>query len=395
MRRRTFLAGLGAMSLLPRLARAEEGGPYLVLYWAAGGWDQSFVFDPHFESGSIDRDPDAQEASSGALSWASNRERPTVDSFFGEHAEHAAIVNGIAVGSISHAKCTQLILTGGRTEDLADFPTRLAAQVAPELAMPAVLLSGPRFPGTDGGSAVAFGADLYGILDGSLPAGAGYNPDQEAVLQAWLAREAERVDLGAHSDAYVEGLARYTQLGEDIGSLELAEEPLFRDEVNTGVAALSGGLARAMVVKGRNPVLFSWDTHTSNHHQQGPNFEQAFDELAYILDRLDQTPAPDGGMLSEHTLVVAMSEMGRTPVLNSSDGKDHWPYASALFVGRGVNAGVFGATDQALAGQPIDLASGAASSAGEILTPTHLIGGLEQLFGLEPSTTPFTAPFSS
>lgn len=394
--------GLGAGGLLgalgPRLrsARADAGGPYLLLYWANGGWDQSFVFDPHFEIDSIDRDPEASSASVGDLVYASNSSRPTVDAFMATHGDRTAIINGVAIGSISHQKCTRLMMTGGRSDDLSDFPTRLAAGSGPELAMPAVLLSGPRFPGTLGGSAVAFGPKLSGIVSGDLPSGAAYSPGDEALLQSWLAGEATRLDLGEQGVAYQEGLSRYGLLGEQIGELALQDGAGFDEQLDTGLAALSRGLSRCMVIEGTTPDLSQWDTHNGNHQQQDRNFENAFDELSRIFDLLDATSAPEGGTLAEHTLVLAMSEMGRTPVLNPAQGKDHWPWGSLMAVGYGVRAGTFGATDAALAATRIDLETGAEDASGTTLTPQHLIAALHEVFGLDSGDgiTPFRAPFS-
>ena len=54
----------------------------------------------------------------------------------------------------------------------------------------------------------------------------------------------------------------------------------------------------------------------------------------------------ENGLLDE-TLVVVMSDMGRTPQVNASSGRDHWTYAySVLFAGAGIRGGtVHGVTD--------------------------------------------------
>jgi arylsulfatase A-like enzyme len=64
--------------------------------------------------------------------------------------------------------------------------------------------------------------------------------------------------------------------------------------------------------------------------------------LSALLADLD-----DRGLLDE-TLVVAMGEMGRTPRINKTAGRDHWGAAqSVLLAGGGVRGGqVYGATDQ-------------------------------------------------
>ena len=52
--RRSLLQGAGALGLLGaalghRSARAA-GPRRLVIWWSGGGWDTSYVFDPHFET---------------------------------------------------------------------------------------------------------------------------------------------------------------------------------------------------------------------------------------------------------------------------------------------------------------------------------------------------------
>jgi uncharacterized protein (DUF1501 family) len=52
--------------------------------------------------------------------------------------------------------------------------------------------------------------------------------------------------------------------------------------------------------------------------------------------------------LHEDTLLVVMSEFGRTPRLNADAGRDHWPHAQSILLGgAGISAGaVHGATDK-------------------------------------------------
>jgi uncharacterized protein (DUF1501 family) len=54
----------------------------------------------------------------------------------------------------------------------------------------------------------------------------------------------------------------------------------------------------------------------------------------------------DRGLLDD-TLVVVMSEMGRTPKINGNGGRDHWTYCySMALAGAGVRGGtVHGASD--------------------------------------------------
>ncbi len=90
----------------------------------------------------------------------------------------------------------------------------------------------------------------------------------------------------------------------------------------------------------------SWDTHGQHFRQMKsslcPTFDTAFATLVEDLD--------ERGLL-ETTLVLANAEFGRTPKVNRSAGRDHWPWAYSLaLAGGGVGRGVvYGATDKVAA----------------------------------------------
>lgn len=104
-------------------------------------------------------------------------------------------------------------------------------------------------------------------------------------------------------------------------------------------------LARRLVERGVRFVevsLHGWDTHSNNF--------TATPDLCEKLDRGLATLVSDlhgRGMLRD-TLVVVATEFGRSPKINGSLGRDHYPKAfSAALFGGGVKGGfVFGATNQ-------------------------------------------------
>lgn len=84
-----------------------------------------------------------------------------------------------------------------------------------------------------------------------------------------------------------------------------------------------------------------WDTHRNGFGQlmnyHCPIFDRAFSAL---LEDLSVR-----GLL-DSTLVVAMGEMGRTPKINKTGGRDHWATCSTLWAGAGVQGGrIVGETD--------------------------------------------------
>jgi len=86
----------------------------------------------------------------------------------------------------------------------------------------------------------------------------------------------------------------------------------------------------------------AWDTHTHNFsilkENKLPYLDQTYTALMEDLSCR--------GLLDE-TLVVLMSEMGRTPRINGNGGRDHWTYCySVVFAGAGIRGGtVHGASD--------------------------------------------------
>jgi hypothetical protein len=94
---------------------------------------------------------------------------------------------------------------------------------------------------------------------------------------------------------------------------------------------------------------FGWDTHEHNFsilRYYLPQLDLVYGSLMEDLDRQ--------GLLDE-TLVVLMSDFGRTPGVNRTAGRDHWTHCySVLLAGAGIRGGsVYGASDRQAA-VPID-----------------------------------------
>ena len=82
--------------------------------------------------------------------------------------------------------------------------------------------------------------------------------------------------------------------------------------------------------------------------------------------------------LLDSTLVIVMGEMGRTPRINGSAGRDHWPQCGfSLLTGGGVKAGmVYGATDKQ-----------AAYPVRDPVHPSELVATIYHLLGIDPHLT--------
>jgi hypothetical protein len=112
-----------------------------------------------------------------------------------------------------------------------------------------------------------------------------------------------------------------------------------------------------------------WDTHANNfvllRDYNLPYLDLTYNALMHDLE--------DRGLLDE-TLVVTMSDFGRTPKVNGNAGRDHWTHCySVMFSGAGIKGGtVFGASDAQAAyvhDQPI--------STGDVCATIYKILGID------------------
>jgi uncharacterized protein (DUF1501 family) len=111
-------------------------------------------------------------------------------------------------------------------------------------------------------------------------------------------------------------------------------------------------LARRLVEAGVRFVSLTyggWDMHTTIKQGmagQLPAFDQGFATLVRDLE--------SRGLL-DTTLIMISSEFGRTPKINPSAGRDHWPKVfSVVLAGGGLKKGVVYGTSDATASEPDD-----------------------------------------
>lgn len=162
-----------------------------------------------------------------------------------------------------------------------------------------------------------------------------------------LQRKAERqpVAFDAMDEHYKTAFhmitAPETKKAFDIGS----EDKVLRDGYGRSAFGQRLLLARRLVESGVRFVTVSdpgWDNHqdcfNALKNTRMPQIDQAIPQLLIDLEQR--------GML-DTTLVVWMTDFGRTPKINSASGRDHWASAGfAMMAGAGVPGGlVIGETD--------------------------------------------------
>ena len=284
-------------------------------------------------------------------------------------ADKITVIRSMTHGEAAHERGTHSMFTGYRPSPAIQYPS-LGSVVSHELGPradlpPYILIPNQTTPyaGT-GYLGAAYGAfalgsdpatDNYSVRDLTLPSGID--------AQRFAERREMRSVVDAHfsalekSDA-LEGMdsfyqRAYAMISSDKAraAFDIKAEPKnLRDDYGRNAAGQRMLLARRLVEAGVRFVSLtygSWDHHDNIKRSNGtqmPNFDKAF---AALIRDLDQR-----GLL-DSTLVIVNTEFGRTPKINGTAGRDHWPKVfSIALAGGGVKRGyVHGASD-ATGGEP-------------------------------------------
>jgi uncharacterized protein (DUF1501 family) len=154
-----------------------------------------------------------------------------------------------------------------------------------------------------------------------------------------------------------------------------AESAAIRDEYGRNTAGQRMLMARRLVAAGVRFVSLTyggWDMHGAivrSMQNQMPAFDQAFSTLINDLDR--------NGLL-DSTLVMVSSESGRTPKINQTAGRDHWPKVfSVVLAGGGIKRGSIFGSSNAIASEPEEEEIGPADLATTIYYQMGIIADKE------------------
>jgi hypothetical protein len=351
---------------LPRMLEATQGGKEIscLIFFHEGGMCQLDSFDPK---------PDAPLEIRGTFGTV-----PTAvpGVHFSELLPRCAkvldkytVIRSVYSREAIHEKAKQYVYSGQRPNNAFKHPV-YGSVVAKELGAKNGLPPFVVIPRKDICAEAGFLGSAYdpfvtgdpskknfSVQDLTLPTGVGLEEAQgRAGLLAALDARLEKLE----KSGVVEGMDYFYQKALDLVSspqakqaFDLGAEPdQLRDAYGRTTAGQGALLARRLVEAGvRLVTVFhgGYDTHTDNdklNKNLYPEFDQAF---ATLLEDMGQR-----GLL-ETTLVLAMGEFGRTPKINYSAGRDHWPGVfSIAAAGAGVPGGqVIGSTD-ARAGEPKD-----------------------------------------
>jgi uncharacterized protein (DUF1501 family) len=263
-----------------------------------------------------------------------------------------ALVRGINTAEDNHSKGAYFMQTGRRQEPAMEWPhlgSVAAKLLAPkESPLPGYIHVTPRGEGGFGKQDAAFlGPKFASVIlgDGKPPANL-LRPEslseaadqQRNELRDRLNTRFNQNRRTAETEAYSYSYEQAAQLMKRKDVFDITKEPpRYLDRYGTHDFGRHCLLARRLLEHGVTFVKVThsnYDTHYENfdfHIEQMGEFDRTF---ATLLDDL-----ADRGLL-ESTLMVVMSEFGRTPKINRNMGRDHWSKAwSVALAGCGIQTG--------------------------------------------------------
>jgi uncharacterized protein (DUF1501 family) len=272
---------------------------------------------------------------------------------------HFAVIRSLNTGQSEHEQAADLVSTGRPKEPALEYP-EIGVVLAKELASGKTGLPDyvSLFTTSEGRRRPRVG--FLGARHAPLLLEKSVRPENvdlpEGMSDARHAARSElRAALGArfaagragaelirgHDSAFdrVRGLMRADHL------FDLEREPArVRDRYGRTPFGEQALLARRLVDAGVPVVKLArgfWDSHHDNfesHRELVPDLDHT---LSVLISDLKER-----GLL-DHTLILVLSEFGRTPVINQDVGRDHYAAAwSVALAGAGVRGGaVYGRTD--------------------------------------------------
>ncbi len=336
---------------------------HCILLWMNGGPSQTDTFDmkPNHANGGAFKEI---STSVPGLRFSEHLSK------LAQHGEHLAVIRSLSTKEGDHARGAHVVRTGYAPVGDVAYPT-MGSALSKQLALGDTILPsyvsiapqpqlnpaafGPGFLGPKYAPAIV-GGGPDAVADGgqamadlrleNIEWPEGLKPEQVTRrMTMWRTLEnkflaSRQVDsFAAHNTLYKQ--AAEMMRPEVRQAFDLAEEPDgVRERYGRGLFGQGCLLARRLVERGVPFVEvalgegLAWDTHADN-----------FRLVANLSAQLDagwsslMIDLGNRGLL-ENTTIVWMGEFGRTPVVNSNAGRDHFPNAwSCVLAGGGIAGG--------------------------------------------------------
>ena len=284
-------------------------------------------------------------------------------------ADKMTIIRSMAHGEAAHERGTHNMFTGYKPSPALQYPAMgsvVAHELGPHNNLPPYVCvpSVPNEFANSGYLSSAFGPFAIGsepsrgdfkVRDLNMPGGVDdtrFNR-RRSLLETvdHHFRTIEESDALDSMDAFYQHAYKLISSQEAREAFNLKAEPeAVQNRYGMNTPGQRMLLARRLVEAGTRFVSLTaggWDHHDNIKNgiqRQMPPVDQA---IAALISDLDER-----GLL-DSTLVMVTSEFGRTPKINGTGGRDHWPRVFSVgLAGGGVQRGLVHGSSDALGGEP-------------------------------------------
>ena len=407
--------------LMPWTARAEElEDRYFIFCYFNGGWDLLLSLDPR-DPGVFREDLTKTTLIDPGFSYLSSSydqllETSVEGMVFGpcvgnlvDHADKLTVVRGMSMDTLTHEVGRRRFLTGRPPAGLqavgSSLATVLAATLGANEPIPQLSVLVESYnAGQPGWSSAIRVTSVDDLARGLRPSPHALSDVEQRHLDALMDKLADKETSPWRQQAF--GFRKNAQalveLGLDsrfdflAGTSEMAElRALYgidddltspQAQAATAVTAITSGISRCVSIQAGKGL----DTHGPEWSSAHPReLVAGFNVVAAMLTDLERRPHPQGGTWLDRTTVVGFSEFGRTPLVNSSGGRDHFLHNACVLAGGGIVGGqVLGrSSDTGMNPLPVDLKTGLEDEAGQIVKPEHVFQSLIRGTGITEDIT--------
>jgi len=289
----------------------------------------------------------------------------------GEVADKITVCRSMTHGEAAHERGTHNMFTGYRPSPALQFPsmgTVVSHEFGPRNNLPPYVCV-PTMPTNFAGSGYlssrfapfSLGADPangnFTVQDLTLPGGVDDKRFSsrknllETVNDHFAAKE-KSDNIAAMDTFYQQAYAMISsEKAKEAFNINAEPAPL-RDQYGRNAAGQRLLMARRLVEAGVRYVTLTyggWDMHAGIKAGMANSLPALDQALAMLINDLQTR-----GLL-DSTLIMVSSEFGRTPKINGTAGRDHWPKVfSVLLAGGGIKKGLVYGTSDATATEPED-----------------------------------------
>lgn len=362
-------AGMGLSFSLPALdlfaanQRGKERPISLITLWMDGGQSQLETWDPH-PGGDIGGDVKSISTKMNGLKISNLLPN------MAEQIHHLSVIRSLVSKEGDHERATAFVKTGYRPEPTTVYPALGAVIAEYDEENPVQKMDIPRHVSLGGGQWPARGGYLGDRFDAFRVFNPGNNIQNMKARVKDKRQKTRLNNLEVLSNSFQMNRKLQTEKTLHQHSIERALAMMSSDQLEAfkidketdktkksyGDTQFGRGclVARRLVETGVRAVevsLSGHDSHANNHETQkarANDLDPAFAQLVADLVERD---------LYDSTIVLCISEFGRTPRINPVAGRDHWPTGfSCVIGGGGLKSGLLiGETDpEGVKKQPTD-----------------------------------------